>query len=253
MKEHDLVRKKWLYDHRNKQLTFEDIREMSLSYYGDSDRLRLYGMRPHELIKNDIRISGRTAIECCIDSYAEELVSIANKQILQITDQQPMILDLFCGSGNLLYHLANSLNSVEAIGFENDLQVYQFTKHNFNKIQFSAELFFGDYASLLNTMTFNKTAPIVIVIAQPWADGFSHEHGLDLLKTSPSTHTIIENLIACFPHRQLIILIQIYERLVEASLQSLSAYFSSMRCELTRSAREGSNIGFLIGGIHANL
>ena len=46
-----------------------------------------------------------------------------------------MIVDLFTGSGNLLYHLSQETRAVKSMGFEINKSIYNCTKNNMEKLE----------------------------------------------------------------------------------------------------------------------
>lgn len=51
-------------------------------------------------------------------------------------DTRPIVIDLFTGSGNLMFHVANAVNAAKTYGFEMDKNVYEQTAQNFKVMNF---------------------------------------------------------------------------------------------------------------------
>ena len=103
-------------------------------------------MTPLELIKKGISIIGRTLIECCIDLHSIGMALETRKmKNLFFPNERPIVIDLFVGSGNLMFHISNELNAINSIGFEYDKLVYESTKNNLSRTGFSCEFYEGCY------------------------------------------------------------------------------------------------------------
>lgn len=246
----DPEREKWLYANRNKVLSLDELFEVGNSFYGDQNLLSLYNMPPKLMFERGIRILGRTAIECSIDSHAKEIAKNANKvrSIFSLTED-PILIDLFSGSCNLLYHLSNAINPCRTIAFENDYAIYNLTKHNLEIIDFHCEFYHGDYSELISKISFpQKTVPIVLIVSPPWGKGFTCKNGLDLLATEPPVDEIIRNIYKFFSGRQIIFMIQTHEKIVPRSVNSITSKFSFFYNTLDFSHSDDLNTGFLVCG-----
>ena len=109
------IRKTWLYNHRHKHLSLDDIYHISDTYYGDAKLFHLFDMEPDVFYKKGIRILGRTAIECCIDAQASEIAKNAHDIYYTLFSHPPIVIDLFTGSGNLLYHISKTLKAQQVL------------------------------------------------------------------------------------------------------------------------------------------
>lgn len=101
----------------------------------------------------------------------------------QFLDERPIVIDLFAGSCNLLYHLSKGLNAAYSYAIERDQIITKFTKHNLKAIGYNCELINGDYTDIKNYAVelASTDLPIVFILSPPWGNGFTHEKGLDLL------------------------------------------------------------------------
>lgn len=98
-----------------------------------------------------MKVLGRTFIECCVDLNSVEIAENL-KELKEefFPEQKPIVFDLFTGSGNLLYHIAEQIDAEMAFGFENDPQVFDCTIHNFSILGGTkCKFLLGDYSSLL--------------------------------------------------------------------------------------------------------
>jgi hypothetical protein len=220
-------RRKWLYGNRNKILSLDELLEVSESYHGGRERLSLFGLTAEALFAAGFRIAGRTAIECCIDADARDLAMEARAVRERFFPHEaPVLIDLFCGSCNLLYHLSRELEAERAIGFEMDDLVHELTKNNLGKMDQFCELYHGDYRDLIKGIQLAGQNPIVVFIAPPWGGGFTYEGGLDLLATEPPVDEIIADLNRQFSHRRLFFLIQTFKRTSPRSIDAIVSGFA---------------------------
>ncbi|MGR6998856.1 hypothetical protein ACU686_13130 [Yinghuangia aomiensis] len=98
--------------------------------YGDPNGLSLYGIPAPEMADWGITLLGRTAIECSVDAYTTPVAdALARLQADEARhdDAEPLIADLFCGSGNFGYHLGQRLGRAVHAS-ELDPAVYQTTR-----------------------------------------------------------------------------------------------------------------------------
>lgn len=204
-------------------------------------------MPPKEFYNKGIRILGRSAIECAIDAHSVQMA----KSIKQMKDtffphEEAIFLDLFAGSGNSLYHAAQSLNSPISIGIEINKGIFQLTKINHKIMGSDCQIHQGGSLEVIRTFKFPVSTPIIVFLAPPWGKGFSFDTGLDLLKTNPPTDEIIKIVKETFSQYRLIFVTQIYEKLVRSSLNKITDQFSYFSKETIPAISQGLNIGLLI-------
>jgi hypothetical protein len=107
-----------------------------------------------------------------------------------------VVLDIFAGSANLLFHVAQALGATTAIGVELDPYVAKSTRDNIGRLGFSScKLIEGSFMEksepALSLLPEGKKTMFVIV-APPWADAFEFGTGLVLDRTEPSTPDVLE-------------------------------------------------------------
>jgi predicted RNA methylase len=95
------------------------------------------------------------------------------------------VLDLFAGSGNLMFHAKRILSASLAIGFERDDLVYRLTRMNFELIGLDAALYHGDCEALLDERHVPPDHLCIALIAPPWGNAFDFIRGLDLRPGPP--------------------------------------------------------------------
>jgi len=233
----------------NQLLTLTEIEYISKNLRSSSTLFSLYGRNPQEFIQQGLQLLGRTAIECTIDSEAVKLAETAYKiKNKFFPEQQPIVIDLFNGSGNTLYHISKKLKAFKAIGFENNETLYEATKCNFSKIDFQSDLYLGDSMSLLKNISFDSKRPIVFFISPPWLNGFDYKLGLDLHATSPPVSKVLDLLqkLESLQDNPTYFLIQICDKMVEPALSDIKAAFKYSLQEVEPNVSDtGLNVGLL--------
>jgi 16S rRNA G966 N2-methylase RsmD len=236
-----------LLSSQSRVLSLDEILFISRSYYGDEGLLSLFGKKPKSFYNMGIRILGRSAIECSIDAHSIGMAkSIKKLKRAFFPREEAVILDLFLGSGNLLYHSAKALGFPPAIGIENNKEIYIHTKNNLKIMGDRCQVFFGNSLNYIKKMNFPDNKPLIVLIAPPWGQALSFEDGLDLLKTSPPVDEIIASVKHTFSKQRLIFVIQTYEKLVRNSVKCITDQFTYSNEEIIPSIGEGLNTGLLV-------
>jgi 16S rRNA G966 N2-methylase RsmD len=236
-----------LLSSQNRVLSLDEILLVSRSYYGDEGLLSLFGKKPKSFYKMGIRILGRSAIECSIDAHSIGMAkSIKKLKRAFFPREEAVILDLFLGSGNLLYHAAKALGFPPAIGIENNREIYTHTKNNLKIMGDKCQVFFGNSLNYIKKMNFPDNKPLIVLIAPPWGQALSFEDGLDLLKTSPPVDEVIASVKHTFSKQRLIFVIQTYEKLVKNSVKCITDQFAFANEEIIPSISSGLNTGLLV-------
>jgi tRNA G46 methylase TrmB len=63
-------------------------------------------------------------------------------------NEKPIVIDLFAGSGNLLYHVAKAVDAKTSIGFEKDFNVCCTTTDNYKTLNFDCALYNKEYVGV---------------------------------------------------------------------------------------------------------
>ncbi|MFB9593683.1 hypothetical protein [Streptomyces racemochromogenes] len=131
-----------------------------------------------------IRLLGRTVIECCVDDYAVAVADALADIHATLPDNgtEPLVADLFCGSGNFSHHLGTRLG-IPVHATELDVDVHDATRHNLSRITTTTRLHLGGYADLLGKHPARGPRDTYFV-EPPWGPAFTPA-GLDLTRTSP--------------------------------------------------------------------
>ncbi|WP_424104372.1 hypothetical protein [Paraburkholderia sp.] len=239
-------RNRWLYGYRDSELPLDLILEAGQAMYGRPDAISLYGRTPVEYFPLGVRLMGRTAIECCIDERAQYLAEEAYRVSQRLfPGERPIVIDLFAGSCNLLFHIARRLNAIEALGFESDANVFALTRRNLEIVQAPVQVHHGDYAACLAQFANPGGAPVVCVVSPPWGAGFNYDMGLDLLRTEPPIDTITNHIHQILWPHNFVVLIQTHRKTVFSSAQQVSAGFTEVFDSFEQDFLRDSHVGFL--------
>ncbi|MFI0743174.1 hypothetical protein ACH4PU_34630 [Streptomyces sp. NPDC021100] len=181
---------------RTTVLTGEQLCEAGRLIYGEPDGLSLYGIPAPDMAAKGITLLGRTTIECSVDAYvapvADALAGLLASTVLEGPDTDaPLIVDLFCGSGNFGYHLGRRL-ALPVQAAELDPAVYATTRNNLERIGSAITLHPVDYRDLLGKLPAASTHDTYIV-EPPWGPAFTAS-GLDLTLTSPPVPEILQDI-----------------------------------------------------------
>ena len=144
-----------LGEHRILPATTEQFCMAGELVYGNASTFSLYGIPAPQLVTRNFIILGRTVIECSIDEYSDA-VALRLREIISpeehVGDSQGMIVDLFCGSGNIGYRLGYHLHR-PVFASDCDPLVYQATQHNMAELRKWSDVRFSltltDYHTLL--------------------------------------------------------------------------------------------------------
>ena len=128
--------------------------------------------------------------------------------------EKPIIVDLFLGSGNLLYHLSQETKAQKSIGFEINNSIFDCTNQNFDLLDLSeCEIINDNYESHLRKLEKPKDmVPMVFVVDPPWGNGFTHEDGLNIAKTEPPVKEIMKKIRKRFGTKNVFFLVKLHEK-----------------------------------------
>ncbi|MFJ3961778.1 class I SAM-dependent methyltransferase [Streptomyces sp. NPDC090036] len=190
------LRDRLLGELRTTVLSGEQLCEAGQLIYGRPDGLSLYGIPAPDMAAKGIALLGRTTIECSVDSYTAPVAdALARLQAGTQTEgpdaDTPMVVDLFCGSGNFGYRLGRRLlRPVHAA--ELDPDVYETTANNLDRIGSAISLHLVDYRDLLGKLP-PRSSHDTYVVEPPWGPAFTAD-GLDLTRTSPPVPEILDDI-----------------------------------------------------------
>ena len=246
--ERNRLRADLLGEKKHKELDIQELHAAGRIFFGDPGQLSLYGMAPADLLARGCRILGRTAIECKIDAHCSEITSTVHEAVRQNfpDNRKHAVVDLFMGSGNLLYQIASTLSAGVAIGYETDELVFGVTSRNFKQIGFNATQKDRPFDTADSALVPDDHVT-VILIDPPWGDAFRFDKGLDLGRTQPPVRQIFADSIPAFSHCAGVLLVVIaHESTDEQSVDSLAQSYPLLARGDTSTTSPGSNVGYLI-------
>jgi hypothetical protein len=246
LKELNSTRERWLYTCRNKELSLEEILQAGHALYGNPHAMRLYGRSPVEYFPLGVRLLGRTAVECCIDQRAEFLAEEACRATQSLfPGERPLVVDLFAGTCNLLFHIARRLNATAALGFEKDDTVFALTRRNLRLVRAPLELCHGDYVEHLFKVANHHGGPVVFIVSPPWGSGFDYNRGLDLCRTQPPVNQVVDHIREWFLHRSHVVMIQTHHQTLVSSIRRVCEGFHRVFDSFDNVADANIRVGFL--------
>ncbi|MEU9352554.1 class I SAM-dependent methyltransferase [Streptomyces griseoloalbus] len=204
---------------RNRFLTADQLCEAGRLMCGRPEHLSLYGIPAPEMDARGIRILGRTAVECTKDPHPVDIAGVIAgiEATAPGADGEAMVVDLFCGSGNIGHHLGRCLGRpVHAC--ELDPVVYEAGRRNLDRVGSTVQLRHADYRDLLGSLPARSERDIYIV-EPSWGRAFTPE-GLDLTRTSPPVPEIIGDIQRSRGHVPCLVVIETSDRLVHGSLET---------------------------------
>jgi 16S rRNA G966 N2-methylase RsmD len=232
---------------RNTVLELWEVERYGADCYGDADYVSVYGMRPAEWHAKGARLLGRTAVECTRDGLGDAI----GKDVAAVASQasqtaEPLVVDLFAGSGNTLYWLLRNLGTTRGLGFELDATVFRHTQHNLEALGLPIEIVNTDYRSGLSAVLVVNQL-LITFIAPPWGHALNRISGLDLRHTTPPITEIVEFLFNAFAHSRHLCAIQVHETVHPESMADLKSRFDWSALRVYGLNAPGENHGMLLG------
>jgi hypothetical protein len=133
------------------------------------------------------------------------------------------------------------------LGFELDPMVFELAGRNLALLGRPIELLHGGYETLLSERPPVPDAALVVFVAPPWGTALDEREGLDLKATVPPILEVIDRVLATFPDRRLLFVIQVYESVAPASLREVEGRLHRTHLHLCRLDAPGRNHGVLLG------
>ena len=198
----------------------------------------LYGLSPRQFEGAGVRLCNRTVIECTNDRLALHTSLCVRSALLALDVERAIVVDIMCGSGNLMMHLMKMLLSPLCLGFENNRAVADCARASLAAVLHSTafhsrcHVISGDWVEQLPAQWQQRLAAaacsqhdaVVFMVAPPWGDGFCFERGLDLARTHPPVDRVLQQLMAVMAAadgcgRQMFACVQTHEVMVEVRVR----------------------------------
>ncbi|EYF00844.1 hypothetical protein [Chondromyces apiculatus] len=228
---------------RFRELAPAEIIQVGRLVYGRAEDMALYGVSAPRMFASGLRVLGSTAIECAVDMHCAAIAEVLHVHLGRPPVAPDMLVaDLFCGSGNVGFHLGRRLG-VMVQASELDSRIYAATRHNLAAIRAPVVLHRMDYREMLGRLT--PRGPYDTYIVEPsWGAALSPE-GLDLDATTPPLGTILEDIRESREGKGFLVVIKTNDRIARNSLRRA---FGSARhlhaCMPTPTLPTGSNVHF---------
>lgn len=206
---------------RTRLLTGEELCEAGRLIHGRPEGFSLYGIPAQDMEAKGLRVLGRTVIECAVDAHASAAAdAVAELRAELPAAREALIVDLFCGSGNVGHHLGLRLGHA-GYAAELDPFVHAATRHNLDRIGSTIDLRLTDYRDLLADL-----APCgprdTYVVEPPWGPAFTAA-GLDLGRTSPPIADILADIRRARAGEPCVVVIKTNDRIAHDSLAAAFA------------------------------
>lgn len=161
-----------------------ELMSLAEKIHGEANELGLYGVPLRRLLQDDYRLEPRTIVEMIPDHIARPLMKHLHERLPGVENA----VDLFAGSGNMLYWGDQFWDS--AFGAEASPEVFTSTIENLSRRGFSSQRLISDsWESALSA----HPSSTLFIIDPPWGSAF--DSGLlDLTQTSPGVPQIVDFL-----------------------------------------------------------
>jgi hypothetical protein len=230
---------------RNQVLTLAEVEQYGLDSFADADYVRIYGMPPREWYERDIRLLGRTAVECTRDALADLIGrDVARRRPLST---RYVVIDPCAGSCNTLYWILRHVPNSEGVAFELDPQAYELSNRNIAHLDRKIDLTQGDYESLMADRQVARDASVIVFVAPPWGTALDETNGLDLSATQPPITHIVGWFGRKFADHAILFAIQVYEKISADSLAKVQGLMDWSEVCIYDINVPGRNHGILLG------
>ena len=168
-----------LGEKRYELLDLGEVERFGLDSFGDPDFVSIYGLRPADWYHRGVRLLGRTAVECTRDRFAD----LIGRDVAAVSKSAPatsgsIVVDLFAGSGNTLYWIAQHVRPDRSVGFELDPIVFELTRKNLSLVSLGIDVIHEGYQPGLQGLTIPDDELVVLFISPPWGRALDEESGL---------------------------------------------------------------------------
>jgi predicted RNA methylase len=240
-------------------LDLRQIRECARKLSGDPDDLSLYGLATPDWYSRGIRLTGRTVIELTRDSQARFIAESVTATLSAEGCPIATVVDLFVGSGNLLYHVLRTIGAPSALAVDANGVILNMTKHNYQKLELDgmkppAQIQFieGDWREALGRLASDIPASgvpdkgaVLALVDPPWGAGYSRE-GLDLRLTHPPVLEILNALSERGGGGLVYAVVKTIPQLVTESLQAIAECYPVLESRRSKDRDVGSRVHYLL-------
>jgi hypothetical protein len=231
-----------------RQLSLREVRRAGWALAGSPNDLSIYGLKPVAWYLLGVRILGRTAVELTRDPHAAFIAAQAAKTLAEKGFRICDVIDLFAGSGNLLFHILKATKAGRGVGL--DLGgVLDLTRRNFARLRWTrllgtatVALHKQDWSGGIDHMRDRAT---LIVIDPPWGMGLDPT-GLDLRKTAPPVMEILEKARRHIRDSPVFALVKTYPQMVEDSAREITQRFETFPTVRSENPAINGSVDYLL-------
>lgn len=230
------------------RFSVDEIRKLSARQRGSADHLSLYGLKLDQLSDFNIKLLGRTILECASDRECDAVMhALANNVAVNTSGTDILTLELFGGSANLSFHIA-SLTGATCYVAEIDTDIFTATRHNLEQLNSPVTIINTSYRDLVAQITPRNSRDLYI-IDPPWGDAFCGSE-LDFRHTSPPVVDIVDEITQHRSGSPFLILVKGNDVVVQRSVDDILARGDLLdRIELAYGP-EGMNVIYWLAAIH---
>lgn len=214
---HDL-RAELLGPLRDEPLTAREMRLIAIMQRGGVDQFSVYGRDIAALARDQVTILGRTVLECMTDDECRQVVDLVLHHRRTEQVDQPWAAELFCGSGNLTFHLSQAGRHT-CVATDTSPAVFEATSSNLKALGCTADVAHLDYGQLVQQCQ-PRSDDDLFVIDPPWGPAFTAA-GLNLGTTSPPVGTAIDTIVAARGGRPFQVLVKGSDAVTNESRKAL--------------------------------
>lgn len=256
-RDRDQLRDALLGEWRDRHLTPQLLEEIGKSFLGlGPDANLLYNLSPAAMMDAGIRVLGRYGIETCFTPHARAIAVWARSLIQGSAVGGPRtvtIVDLFAGTGNLLYHFCESFGTEVFVAFDAERHAVEDMAHNFGAIGVRLDVACVSYPDSLLAFRgligekAREDDPIIFVVDPPWGrEGFTFDRGLDLRRTEPRVDHVLRALHRVSWRGSMFVVIKTHELLMQESLVAVSHGYRILTSAVITAGASGTNDGFAL-------
>jgi hypothetical protein len=155
-----------------------------------------------------------------------------------------LVIDLFAGSANLLWHVATRLG-VSAIGLEYNNAVHLASHHNMRVLGLPVDVLLQSWQGWSHVINSARPRAVIALIDPPWGSAFDYIRGLDMRRTDPPVDDVLTDL-KCRSHVPTLVLVKTTDRLVNDGMHAIRAHHRILNTASTEGLECGYNIGYFI-------
>ncbi|MEV8312406.1 class I SAM-dependent methyltransferase [Streptomyces flavidovirens] len=178
--------------------------------------MSLYGIPAPAMESAGVRVHGRTAVECCVDRHAMTVGRAVYGLQLPPQPLPPLVLDLFCGSGNLGYWISRCLG-VPAYAAELDTDVHDATRHNLRLVGADVRLRRADYRELLGSLS--PRGPWDVCVLDPPPPEDPAGRAVDAEAPGPSLAQVLDDIRSARADRPCVVVVRTTDAMADDSPQ----------------------------------